>query len=267
MNVFKVTEGDSPIILGQPHGGTYVPAEISARLNERGRELSDTDWHIHRLYDGLLDGITTVSSNIHRYVIDANRDPSGVSLYPGQNTTSLCPTTDFDGKAIWAKGQEPSEDEISARLAAYHTPYHKALAEQIARVQAKHGVAILYDCHSIRSDIPHLFEGQLPVFNIGTDNGETCHPLIEVATQEACFAAPEYDTVLNGRFRGGWTTRHYAQPKNGVHVIQMELAQRAYMDETAPWNYRADRAEKLRPVLGRILEKLDQIARSGALDL
>lgn len=267
MNVFDVTEGDGPVILGQPHGGTRVPADISVRFNERGKGLDDTDWHIHQLYHGLLDGVTTVRSNIHRYVIDANRDPSGVSLYPGQNTTSLCPTTDFDGADIWNEGQTPSQDEILDRYATYHAPYHMALAEQIARVQAKHGVAILYDCHSIRSTIPHLFEGQLPVFNIGTNNGQTCATLIESATYETCLGTPDTDTVLNGRFKGGWTTRHYAQPDKGVHVIQMELSQRAYMNESAPWNYRIDRADVLRPVLARILEQLDQLARSGALDL
>ena len=267
MNVFEVTEGDSPIILGQPHGGTHVPADISARLNERGKGLDDTDWHIHRLYDGLLDGITTVRSNIHRYVIDANRDPSGVSLYPGQNTTSLCPTTDFDGEGIWNEGQAPSQDEVLSRRAAYHAPYHEALAEQITRVQAKYGMVILYDCHSIRSNIPHLFDGQLPVFNIGTNGGQTCDASIESATHEICRATPNTDTVLNGRFRGGWTTRHYANPTNGVHVIQMELSQRAYMDEFPPWGYRTDRADILRPVLARILEQLDHLARSGALDL
>ncbi len=267
MNVFEVFEGNGAVILGQPHGGTHVPEDLFARLNQRGQDLSDTDWHIHKLYDGLLDGATTVRSNIHRYVIDANRDPSGVSLYPGQNTTSLCPTTDFDGQDIWDAGQAPSEDEILERRAKYHAPYHEALAEQVARVQAKHGVAILYDCHSIRSNIPHLFEGPLPVFNIGTDNGKTCHSSIETMTQDICTNASDFDTILNGRFRGGWTTRHYAQPPNGVHVIQMELAQRAYMDEVTPWNYRPDLAGKLRPVLATILEKLDQIARSGAIGL
>ena len=267
MNMFEITEGDSPIILAQPHGGTHVPAELSARLNERGRELSDTDWHINRLYDGLIEGVTVVHSNIHRYVIDANRDPSNVSLYPGQTTTSLCPTTDFNGRDIWQAGQAPSDDEAMARCAAFHTPYHEALAEQVSRVRAKHGMAILYDCHSIHSNIPYLFEGQPPVFNIGTDNGQTCHASIQTTTHTICATAPDHDTILNGRFRGGWTTRHYGQPSKGVHTIQMELAQRAYMDEFTPWNYRTDRAETLRPVLGRILENLDQIARSGALDI
>lgn len=265
MKVFEVTKGDSPVILGQPHGGTHVPADIAARLNERGKGLDDTDWHIHRLYDGLLDGVTIVRSNIHRYVIDANRDPSGVSLYPGQNTTSLCPTTDFDGADIWKAGQATAQDEILNRCATYHTPYHRALAKQIARVQAKHGVAVLYDCHSIRSNIPNLFDGHLPVFNIGTDNGKTCDVSIESVTHEICRVAPNADTVLNGRFRGGWTTRHYAQPDKGIHVIQMELSQRAYMDEFKPWRYCTERAEFLRPVLARILEQLDHLARSGAL--
>ncbi|MFV2003268.1 MAG: N-formylglutamate deformylase, partial [Paracoccaceae bacterium] len=203
--------------------------------------------------------------NIHRYVIDANRDPAGVSLYPGQNTTALCPTTDFDGRAIWRDGQAPSDDEVAARRHEFHAPYHAALAEQIDRVRARHGVAIFYDCHSIRSDIPFLFDGELPHFNIGTDNGKTCDPAVEAATVNVCDGAPNYDAVLNGRFRGGWSTRHYGDPDSAVHGIQMELAQRAYMDEAAPWAYRADRARSLRPVLKKILTTLDRLARSGEL--
>ena len=186
MSVFNLHEGDSPIILGQPHGGTDIPEDLVSRLNDTGKAREDTDWHITRLYDGLLQGATIVASSIHRYVIDCNRDPAGVSLYPGQNTTSLCPLTSFDGTPIWQEGQEPSEDEILARREAFHAPYHAALKEQIERVIDRHGVAILYDCHSIRSDIPFLFEGQLPVFNIGTNLGETCDAAIERITTDIC---------------------------------------------------------------------------------
>ncbi len=265
MKVFEIVEGDGPIILGQPHGGTHVPDELFARLNENGQALSDTDWHIARLYDDLLPGVSIVRSNIHRYVIDANRDPGGASLYPGQNTTSLCPLTDFDGNPIWKEGQGPTDDEILLRRESFHAPYHRALGEQIARVKARHGVAIFYDCHSIRSEIEFLFEGRLPVFNIGTDNGKTCHPAIEQTTFDRCAAATSFDTVCNGRFRGGWSTRHYADLKNSVHAIQMELSQRAYMSEAAPWHYRADLADGLRPVLATILKSLDELARSGRL--
>ncbi|MDA8747786.1 N-formylglutamate deformylase [Litoreibacter sp.] len=265
MNVVEVTHGDSPVVLAQPHGGTFFPADLMSRLNAGGRALSDTDWHITRLYDGLLEGATVVRSNVHRYVIDANRDPSGGSLYPGQNTTTLCPVTDFDGRDIWQAGQAPSQDEVEARRVAYHAPYHDAVSEELQRVIARHGVAILYDCHSIRSEISFLFEGVLPVFSIGTNEGVTCAADIERLVKSLCDAAAPNDTVLNGRFKGGWTTRHYGQPHNGVHAIQMELAQRAYMDEAAPWTYQQGRAATLRPVLAEILNALDQIARSGAL--
>lgn len=266
MNIFNVTPGDSPIVLGQPHVGTWLPDDLMARLNDNGRALADTDWHITRLYDGLLPGAAVVRSNVHRYVIDANRDPAGVSLYPGQNTTSLCPTTDFDGKTIWAEGQEPDEAEILARRDAYHAPYHQALAEAVHRAHARHGVAILYDCHSIRSEIPFLFDGLLPVFSIGTNLGKTCATTIESMTVARCAAAQGYSSVVNGRFKGGWTTRHYGRPTQGFHAIQMELAQRAYLvDERAPWTFSSDKAAALRPVLGAILSDLDQLARSGAL--
>ena len=255
MSCFTVSHGDSPIILAQPHGGTFVPDTIVSRLNQRGQALADTDWHIARLYAGLLVGATIVQSKVHRYVIDANRDPQGGSLYPGQNTTSLCPTTDFNGQDIWQDGQAPSADEIDNRRHLYHAPYHAALAEEIARVRARHGVAIVYDCHSIRSQIPFLFQGTLPTFSIGTHSGSACALTLERLVQDAC---PAQDSVVNGRFKGGWTTRHYGQPETGVHAIQMELTQCAYMHEAAPWKYAPKRAAVLRPVLGNILQKLTQ---------
>ena len=260
MSPVTVTRGDGPIVLGQPHGGTHVPDHIARRLNERGLDLSDTDWHIGRLYDGLLPGVTVVAATFHRYVVDANRDPAGTSLYPGQNTTGLCPQTDFDGEPIWRDAQAPGADEVEARRAAFHAPYHEALSAELERVKARHGYVILYDCHSIRSRIPYLFEGALPVFNIGTADGTACDPRVEAAMVETCAGAGGFDRVLNGRFKGGWTTRHYGRPAGGVHAIQLELAQRAYMDEAPPWNYRPDLAGGLRPHLARILERMNRIA-------
>ncbi len=266
MTPFTVNRGDGPVILGQPHGGTWLPDDILARLNDTGRELADTDWHIARLYEGLLPGVTIVRSNVHRYAIDANRDPARHSLYPGQNTTDLCPGTDFDGRPIWREGQAPSEDEIGARRDAWHVPYHAALSEEIHRVKARNGAVVLYDCHSIRSMIPFLFEGLLPVFSIGTNDGETCAPVVEEAARTRCAASPGHDLVVNGRFKGGWTTRHYGRPQENVHAIQMELAQRAYLtEEAAPWSYDPARSEGVRQTLGAILTDLDRLVRSGAL--
>ncbi|WP_170563714.1 N-formylglutamate deformylase [Ruegeria atlantica] len=265
MQVVSVHRGDGPIVLGQPHGGTYVPAEIAARLNSNGRGLADTDWHINRLYEGIIGDFTAVQSHVHRYVVDANRDPDGASLYPGQNTTTLVPLTDFDGQSIWIDGQAPSEGEVEERRRKYHDPYHAALLEELYRVRERHGVAILFDCHSIRSQIPFLFEGELPVFNTGTNDGSTCDTAIEQAVHDVATRAEGFTSVLNGRFRGGWTTRHYGRPANGIHAIQMEIAQRAYMDETPPWAWNEDRAARLRPHLATMLTRLNDLALSGEL--
>ncbi len=260
MQVFSVQRGDGPIVLGQPHGGTFVPDDITARLNANGQILADTDWHINQLYDGLVANATVVQSHVHRYVSDANRDPEGASLYPGQNTTTLVPLTDFDGQPIWADGQEPSADEIEARRIAYHAPYHNALEQELERVRAIHGVAILFDCHSIRSKIPFLFEGTLPDMNIGTDGGVTCASGIEAAAYEFSHSSP-YSTVLNGRFRGGWTTRHYGRPNEGLHAIQMELAQSTYLStETPPWAFDEKKATRLRRWLVDILDAIQDTA-------
>jgi formiminoglutamase len=220
--------------------------------------MEDTDWHITRLYNGLVDNITLVSTPIHRYVIDANRDPSDESLYPGQNTTSLCPTTTFDGAAIYLEGEEPSEDEISDRQQQYHAPYHNALREQIERLHQMHGYVVLYDCHSIRSHVPYLFDGRLADFNIGTNSGQSCNSQIESTVENVCAQESKYSYVLNGRFKGGWTTRHYGNPQSGYHAIQMELAQCNYMQEKAPWGYDAKKAEKLRVPLRDILQGISK---------
>lgn len=263
MSVVQVEQGTSPLILAFPHTGTQIPAAIAARLNANGRVLADTDWHLDRLYDGLLPGASAVRAKFHRYVIDANRDPSGQSLYPGQNTTGLAPSTDFDGAAIWHKGQEPTGADIAERLMHFHAPYHAALSAEIGRVKAVHGIAVLYDCHSIRSRIPFLFEGILPDFNIGTDGGRTCDPALQAGVVAQTAAALGYSSVVNGRFKGGWTTRHYGQPATGVHAIQMELAQSTHLvAQAAPFVYDADKAAALRRHLQIILERLEQIARA-----
>ncbi|MCW1952251.1 MAG: N-formylglutamate deformylase [Octadecabacter sp.] len=254
MTPVSVIQGDSPVVLGLPHTGTYVPDEVAAQLNENGRQLADTDWHIDRLYDGLLAGVTTVIANFHRYVIDANRDPEGASLYPGQNTTTLVPLTDFDGRDIW--DVPPTQSDIEFRSHTFHAPYHAALEAELNRIKAIHGFAILYDCHSIRSDIPFLFDGTLPVLNIGTNLGATCDAGIAQAV-EGISTSSGHDTVVNARFKGGWTTRRYGQPQNGLHAIQMEIAQRAYLEQEAPpWRYSSRKAENLRNILRPILQLL-----------
>lgn len=267
MSMFELHRGTSPVILGFPHTGTQVPADIAEKLNDRGRILADTDWHIHQLYADLLPGASSVRALFHRYVIDANRDPADISLYPGQNTTGLIPETDFDGYAIWRDGLAPEPAETARRLKLFHAPYHLALAEEIARVKAAHGVVIVFDCHSIRSNIPFLFAGKLPDLNIGTVDSTSCAPAIERAAVEVASAASGYTSVLNGRFKGGWTTRHYADPAHGIHSIQLELAQDTHLvSEAPPFDLDAAKAARLRTHLGDILKRIEDLAPILAKD-
>ncbi len=263
MNPVEINRRSGPIILGLPHTGLHVPEEIEASFNARGRALADTDWHIHTLYDHLLPDATTVRATFHRYVIDANRDPTGASLYPGQNTTGLCPLIDFDNQPIYRAGMQPDAAEIERRRKAFHAPYHAALKAEIDRVRAHHGIALLYDCHSIRSVVPYLFDGTLPDFNIGTYDGTTCAPEIEDKVTAICRAAQGYTATVNGRFKGGWTTRHYGRPDDNVHAIQMELTQSAYLrTEYAPFEIDPAKSERLRIHLKAILDALEIYALS-----
>ncbi|MFC4350417.1 N-formylglutamate deformylase [Fodinicurvata halophila] len=266
MTAVEVERGDSPVVLSYPHSGTDLPEAIFQRLNARGQQLADTDWHMPRLYSGLLENATQVKALFHRYVIDANRPPSGESLYPGQATTGLVPETDFDGNPIWRDGEVPDDAEVAERRQAFHEPYHAAITQELERIRAHHGFAILYDCHSIRSRVPRLFEGRLPDFNIGTNNGASCAPVLEQRVAAVCAAAEGYSHVVNGRFRGGWTTRHYGRPQEGFHAIQMEMAQIAYLkDEEPPFAYDEDKAAAMRGHLAALLESLERAALDGAL--
>ena len=237
MDWLRIHRGDAPLIVAFPHGGTGLAAREDAFVSAWRARL-DTDWWIEDLYGFVRDiGATTIATDISRSVIDMNRDPSGASLYPGQATTELCPTTTFDGDPLYIEGI-PSAGEIEQRRRAFHTPYHAALAAEIKRLRAQHGRVVLYDAHSIRSRVPRLFDGELPQFNIGTDGGATCAPELEAAVATVC-AASGHSQVVNGRFRGGWTTRHYGRPESGVHAIQMELAMRGYMAEPATLDERS----------------------------
>lgn len=251
-DIVSVTRGSSPLILSMPHPGTGVPPEVAAQLNERGKLVEDTDWHMRQLY-GFAAPFepTIVEAQLSRFVIDLNRDPAGVSLYPGQATTELVPSTTFDGAPIWQTA--PDAAEIERRKAAYFQPYHTALAAEIERVKAEHGYCVLWDCHSIKSVIPRLFPGTLPTLNLGTNSGESCAPGVEAAAITAMAGQPATQ-IANVRFKGGWITRHYGRPSSHVHALQMEIALSAYLaDETAPWTFDAPRAAALQTALSAII--------------
>ena len=261
----EVERGDAPLVVSFPHTGTQLPAPVADRLVSPWLARKDADWYVDRLYAmALALGATTVRTDISRTVIDVNRDPSGASLYPGQNTTELCPTHTFDGEPLYREGEAPQAAEIAARRAQYFEPYHAALSAELERLRAEHGRGVLYDAHSIRSRVPRLFEGELAHLNLGTNRGASCAPALRRALEQAC-ESPSFTRVTDGRFVGGWTTRHYGCPERDVHAVQMELACRSYLNEPAVPGY-GNWPPPFEPVRAAPLSQVLQRALSACLD-
>jgi formiminoglutamase len=256
----ELSRGSAALIVTIPHSGSEIPPELEARMISPWLARKDADWWVDRLY-GFATGLgaTIIRTRLSRTVIDLNRDPSGASLYPGQATTGLCPTTSFDGEPLYRPGQEPIEAEIIRRRDLYFAPYHAAIAGEIVRLRQSHDRIVVYDAHSIRSRVPRLFDGPLPHLNIGSNRGTTCDDSLTAAIESACRESG-FSHVTNGRFVGGWSTRHYGAPNQGVHAVQMELACRGYLDEPDvitpdnwPPSFEPDRAANLSALLADIL--------------
>lgn len=259
---FRFEAGTQPLLLSIPHMGTYVPPAIAARFTDEARHVPDTDWHLDRLYafaHGL--GASVLQATHSRYVVDLNRPPDNASLYPGQATTSLCPDLTFDGTPIYRDGHGVDDAEMAQRRDTWWRPYHEQLRRELDRIRAQHGVAMLWDAHSIRSVLPRFFEGKLPDLNIGTAQGASCAPELERRIRDiAAAAAPGHTSVLNGRYTGGYITRHYGQPAQGFHAVQLEMTQCSYMEERLPFDYLPAKAEAIQPCLRRMLEAMVEFA-------
>jgi N-formylglutamate deformylase len=250
MALATTSRGDGPLIIDVPHAGTHLPDALRERITPDARVMPDTDWHVEKLYAfAPVEGATLVCASHSRYVVDLNRDPSGAALYPGADNTELCPTRTFAGAPIYREGDAPEAGEIASRRAEAFSPYHALLAAEIERVRARHGFAVVLDGHSIAGEVPRFFSGRLPDLNLGTADGASCAPALERRVARLLAAAEGFTHIVNGRFKGGWITRHYGQPQRGVHVLQLEIAQRCYMAEAPPWPYDDARAAPLKRVL------------------
>ena len=248
METYTLHRGTAPLLISLPHDGTAVPDDIAARLTNSARRVPDTDWHVSRLYDFARElGASIIVPNYSRYVVDLNRPPDDVSLYPGQNTTGLCPHLQFSGEPVYQDGQGPGEEEVAARVEQYWRPYHRALAGELQRLHAQHGRAGLWEGHSIRGVVPFLFEGRLPDLNLGTAGSSSCTPALQARLESVLQAQGAYDFIVNGRFKGGYITRHYGQPAHGIEAVQLEISQRIYMDEDSfGWDEeKASRAQRI----------------------
>lgn len=254
METFRLHCGTTPLLVSVPHDGSEIPAALSDAMVERARVAPDTDWHVSRLYDfALAMGASMIVPRYSRYVVDLNRPPDDVSLYPGQNTTGLCPIVQFSGDPIYLPGCEPSPADIEHRVATYWQPYHQALAGEISRIREAHGRVLLWEGHSIRARLPFLFEGRLPDLNLGTASGTSCHAQTQQRIEAALAQQSNYSWISNGRFKGGHITRHHGRPQAGVEAVQLELAQLNYMDEDS-FRYDQAKAASLQALLRTLLD-------------
>ena len=245
-DAFTLQRGSTPLLISCPHVGTEIPADERSRYTERALEVEDTDWFVDRLFGFATElGAGLIAPRWSRYLIDLNRPPDATPMYPGRNNTELCPTRHFTGDAIYREGAAPAPEAVQARIERYWRPYHTALGAELQRLHARHGHAVLLDAHSIRSELPWLFDGRLPHLNLGTADGTSCAARLREALVRVLAGQQRFSHVTDGRFKGGYITRHYGRPAQQVHAVQLETSWRAYMDETAPYRWDPVRAGDL----------------------
>ena len=257
MDTFSLITGSTPLLISMPHDGTGLPDDLKPRLTKHALQVPDTDWHVAQLYEfarGL--GASVIRPLFSRYVVDLNRPPDGTLLYPGASNTEVCPLRSFDGLPIYRTGSEPAVAEIATRLDTYWRPYHRALTAELDRLKLKFGVAVLFDAHSIRSQVPRFFDGSLPDLNLGTADSSSCAADLQENLIDILAAQTRFSHVVNGRFKGGYITRTYGRPGAHVHAVQLEQSQSSYMNETYPFAYREDLAAGVQPVLKLLIEEL-----------
>ena len=254
---YTLHRGTRPLLLSLPHVGTVLPDALQPRLVPRALALEDTDWHLERLYAFARSlGASVLVPRHSRYVVDLNRPPENAPMYPGVNNTSLCPTTFFTGEPLYQAGQAPDAAELAQRVAQHWQPYHRALADELARLRATHSRVVLFDGHSICSTLPWLFDGRLPDLNLGTASGQACAPALRDALASVLAAQNTYTVALDGRFKGGHITRFYGRPADGVHAVQLEMTWRCYMDEAPPFTWNDARADAVQPLLLQLVQAM-----------
>lgn len=243
-----------PLLVSIPHCGTHLPQDVADRMQPHAADLPDTDWHLHRLYDfvpGL--GAWTVYAHLSRYAVDLNRAPDGAALYPGRTETSLVPVRTFAGASLYLPGAEPDANEVQQRRARWWDPYHAALGRRLQHIKDRHGYALLFDAHSITGWVPSFSPEPLPDFMPGDVDGTSCAPALSAAVHSVIEGA-DRSWQANRPFKGGYITRSLGRPSERIHALQLEMSQRTYMTEGAPYAWNPELADGLRPLLGAVLD-------------
>jgi len=256
-DTFTLNRGRTPLLVSLPHVGTTIPDDLRPRFVDTALAVPDTDWYLDRLYDFARDlGASVIVPRLSRYVVDLNRPPENTPMYASANNTELCPMRAFTGEALYRDGQAPDDAEVQRRVETYWRPYHHALGAELARLVAAHGRALLFDGHSIKSELPWLFEGRLPDLNLGTAGGASCAPSLRQALADVLASQHRFTHVVDGRFKGGWITRHYGRPQSNVHAVQLEMCWRCYMGEAPPYRWDPEHAARVVPTLRHLLEAM-----------
>jgi N-formylglutamate deformylase len=256
-DVFTLHPGTTPLLVSVPHAGTRIPDDVRDRFVDRALHVEDSDWHLDRLYAFVRDmGAGLIVPTYSRYLIDLNRPPDNAPMYAGANNTELCPTHFFTGEPLYREGRAPDIAEVARRRERYWRPYHEALAAELDRIKSVHGHAIVFDGHSIKSELPWLFEGRLPDLNLGTASGASCPPSLRTELAAVLAEQRTFTHVVDGRFKGGYITRHYGRPRENQHAVQLEMCFACYMEEYLPFAYDDSRADRLGPVLAKLVETM-----------
>jgi N-formylglutamate deformylase len=255
--LYSLQRGTTPLLVSLPHAGRHIPPDIADRLQPRALQVEDTDWHLERLYAFVTDlGASLIVPRHSRYVVDLNRPSDNRPMYAGANNTELCPTRFFSGDPLYREGQAPADAEVARRVARYWQPYHDALRDELVRLKAEHGHAILFDGHSIKSELPWLFDGRLPDLNLGTASGAACAPSLRAALSAVLQSQDAFTVAIDGRFKGGHITRHYGRPGDAIHAVQLEMCWSTYMRETPPFAWDDAHAARVQPLLRRLLQAM-----------
>lgn len=261
MNSFRLIQPTAPkvpILLSVPHCGTEFPQELKGQYKQHLINApDDTDWFVNRLYDFAASmGITMIHSTFSRWVIDLNRDPESKPLYTdGRIITALCPSTTFAGESIYNdERKEVDQAEVKRRLGIYYAPYHDQLAKKIFELKNKFGKVLLWECHSIRKFVPTVHTEKFPDLILGSNDGKSAAPGIIETTLEHLGKSP-FTLKHNHPFKGGYITRHFGNPSENAHALQLEMTKVNYMDDSE-LNYDGARAEAVRKVLMKVFSEL-----------
>jgi N-formylglutamate deformylase len=256
-DVLTLHQGSTPLVVSTPHAGTEIPDDLVGDFVPAAHAVPDTDWHLAQLYGFVRErGASFIVPRFSRYVIDLNRPGDDRPMYAGANNTELCPTRSFGGEPLYIDGRAPGAAEIARRRVRYWQPYHDALRGEVERVRARHGHAVVFDAHSIRSELPWLFEGRLPDLNLGTVSGTSCAPSLRDALSRVLGGQTRFTHVVDGRFKGGHITRDYGRPAQRVHAVQLEMCWSCYMYEAPPYVVDDARSREVRPVLEALVDAM-----------